>query len=153
MNSNRLLRARVPLVLVILILSALAQAGPPRSVVGVFEGRTPCGATAVQFTGFPSENCEKIKWRITFFQDAAGKPSTFAFKGTRATRQGKWTIERGAAANRNAVVYRLQCDPPGPSLLLMKVDDNLLLVMDQDRNLLVGNASWSYTLSRTDHTP
>jgi hypothetical protein len=123
------------------------------SVLGVFEGRTPCGATATAFTGFPADNCEQIKWRLTLNRDATGSPSTFVYKGSRTMRQGTWTIGHGMVSNPDAIVYRLQTRAGGPSLQLMKADDSILLVMDPGGTLLVGDASASYTLSRTNHAP
>jgi hypothetical protein len=121
------------------------------SLVGVFEGRTPCGRIATEFTGFPAQNCEKIKWRLTLYRDpATGNPTTYAFNGTRATRQGHWRIEHGAGAERNWVVYHLDYGRPPTVLSLLKVDDNVLLLLDGDLKVLVGDASWSYTLNRTD---
>ena len=37
-----------------------ARSARSDSVVGVFEGRTPCSAIALDFTGFPSSGCAKI---------------------------------------------------------------------------------------------
>jgi len=143
----------------------------PDSLVGVFEGRTPCGIIAAQFTGFPTEKCEKIKWRVTLFRDpGTRKATTYSFKGTRATRQGRWRIERGVGGDRNRVVYHLDYrGPPDrrtdldvrdrdiyqpadgglPKVLsLLAVDDNVLLLLDGGLNVLVGDASWSYALNR-----
>jgi hypothetical protein len=35
-------------------------------------------------------------------------------------------------------------------LLLLAADENVLLLMDSSRNLMIGDASWSYTFNRTD---
>jgi hypothetical protein len=143
------------------------------SLVGVFEGRTPCGAIATDFTGVPPENCEKIKWKITLSRDpTTGNPTDYAFKGTRATRQGKWRIARGLGGDRNRVVYHLDYSGSpnrrtdlnlrdsdiyhvadgGRSkvLSLLAVDENVLLLLDRELNVLVGDASWSYALNRID---
>src|SRR5688572_3122146 len=72
----------------------------PDSVLGVFEGRTPCSALAAEFTGFPLQNCEKIKWELALHHDArSGRPTTYEFKGTRATRRGTWSTARGAPSD------------------------------------------------------
>jgi hypothetical protein len=120
------------------------------SVLGTFEGRTPCGPIALQFTGFPAENCEKIKWKLTLYSDAtSGAPTRYEFQGTRATRRGAWSVVRGTAGNRDAMVYRLEFGPRGSTICLQTIDDRVLLLLDSDRRPLVGDASWSYTLSRT----
>lgn len=119
-------------------------------VIGVFEGRTPCGEPAVAFTGFPSANCEKIKWELTLYAEGSShQPAGYVYRGTRSTRQGTWSIGRGTAADPAAVVYRLHYDA-GRTLQLLRADDNVLLLLGPDLTLLVGDASWSYTLSRTD---
>jgi hypothetical protein len=61
----------------------------PDSVFGVFEGRTPCGTIATAFTGFPSQNCEKIKWRLTLYRNPmTGAPSSYRYEGTRTSHTG-----------------------------------------------------------------
>lgn len=124
------------------------------SLVGVFEGRTPCGVIAADFTGFPTRNCEKIKWRLTLYRDATtGEPTTYTFKGTRMTRQGSWKIEGVAGPKRNRVIFRLQYGMPAKVLSLLSVDDRVLLLLDRNLNVLIGDASWSYVLNRTDSLP
>jgi hypothetical protein len=119
-------------------------------VVGIFEGRTPCGEPAIAFTGFPATNCEKIKWELTLYaNDSSRRPAGYVYRGTRSTRQGTWSMERGTATDPDAVVYRLHYDT-GRSLNLLRADENVLLLLGPDLTLLVGDASWSYTLSRTD---
>jgi hypothetical protein len=121
------------------------------SLMGVFEGRTPCGQIAVAFTGFPSQNCEKIKWQLTLYRDASsGRPTTFLYEGTRTTRRGTWTTRRGSASDPNARVYQLAPASSGEPLFLLSVEDNVLLLLDPQLRVMVGDASWSYALNRTD---
>lgn len=129
-----------------------AGAAPAQDVVlGVFEGRTPCGAVANGFTGFPSVSCEKIKWELTLSVDANTRtPTTWRYRGTRTERAGRWEIARGTATNPDAVVYRLRDDSGETVLELQRADSNVLLIMGRDRKVLVGDASWSYVLNRTD---
>lgn len=124
------------------------------SIVGVFEGRTPCGPIANEFTGFPSQNCEKIKWQLTLYRDASTRrPTAFLYEGTRTTRRGTWTIQRGTASDPNAQVYRLTPALSGKVLSLLSVDENVLLLLDTELRVLIGDASWSYVLNRTDRKP
>ena len=117
--------------------------------VAVFEGRTPCGAIANGFTGFPSANCQKIKWRLTLFHDAGTRrPSAFLYEGTRTSRRGSWAIERGTPFDPDARVHRLTPAPSGKPLLLLSVDDKVLLLLDERLHPVVGDASWSYALNR-----
>ena len=62
----------------------------------------------------------------------------------------KWTIVRGTKTNPEAVVYQLEPDKPGGSLSCVKADDNILFFLDKERNLMVGNGDFSYTLNRSD---
>lgn len=130
--------------------SALARhrAMPADRLLGVFEGRTPCGPIAADFTGFRSPDCEKIKWRLTLYRH----PATYVFKGTRATRQGPWRAERAQGCAASRVVYRLAYDTPGKVLELLSVDDRVLLLLDGGGEVVPGDASWSYALSRTGPT-
>lgn len=123
------------------------------AILGVFEGRTPCGPVAIEFTGFPATSCEKIKWELTLYADpASGAPAGYLYRGTRSSRAGPWAVRHGAAHDPDAVVYRLRYDPDR-TLALLRVDENVLLILDPDLRVLVGDASWSYTLSRTDVEP
>lgn len=118
------------------------------SLVGIFEGRTPCGMIANDFTGFPVQGCEKIKWRLTLSRDpSTGHPTTYQYQGTRSTRQGVWNIERDAGPERR-VLYHLEYGPPAKILSLLSVDGNVLLLLDRNLRVLVGDASWSYALNR-----
>lgn len=119
------------------------------SVLGVFEGRTPCGPIANGFTGFPSQNCEKIKWRLTLYVEATTRrPTTFLYEGTRTTRRGAWEIRRGTPFDADAQVYRLTPEPAGRGVFLLSVDRQVLVLLDDDLRVLVGDASWSYVLNR-----
>lgn len=114
---------------------------------GIFVGRTPCGSIATEFTGFPAANCEKIKWEVTLYRDAAtGEPRSYRYRGTRTSHNGTWSVTRGSVSNPSATVYELQYDKG--VLLLLAADENVLLLMDRDRRLLVGDAGYSYTLNR-----
>jgi hypothetical protein len=144
MNRFHLLSFTMPLALT----AAVAQSRP--SVLGVFEGRTPCGRIAVEFTGFPGAGCEKIKWRLTLYQDSVtGRPTTFRYQGTRTTREGTWALSRGTPSDAGATVVRLTPAAPHPAIAFQKVDD-VLLLLDGTGKAVVGDASWSYTLNRVD---
>ena len=130
---------------------ATATPASSDSLMGVFEGRTPCGQIAVEFTGFPSQNCEKIKWQLTLYRDSSsGRPTTFLYEGTRTTRRGTWTTRRGSASDPNAWIYQLAPVPSGKPLFLLSVEDDVLLLLDPQLSVVVGDASWSYALNRTD---
>jgi hypothetical protein len=117
------------------------------SLLGVFEGRTPCGPIANGFTGFPSQGCEKIKWRLTLYRNPASKaPSSYLYQGTRTTHQGSWR----AAADSDRRVYQLSPSGAGEKLSLLSIEDKVLLLLNRDGGVLAGDASWSYALNRVE---
>ena len=122
------------------------------TVLGIFEGRTPCHTVVFEFTGIPPhEGCLKVKWQLTLYhhQDTAA-PSTYLFRGTGTVRTGTWTILRGTKTDPDAVVYQLRADDAQQLTSFLRVGDDHLFLLDGELNPLVGNALFSYTLSRTD---
>jgi hypothetical protein len=93
----------------------------------------------------------KIKWRLTLYQDqTTGAPSTYLYMGTSTIREGAWTIVRGTERDPDAVVYQLHLDNSQEPVSFLKADENHLFLLDRALNFLVGDALFSYTLSRTD---
>ncbi len=126
-------------------------------VLGVFDGRTPCQELARQLKVVTIPECIKIKWRLILFQDpATHAPTSYSLEGfvyRKPPRTGKWTILKGTKTDPNAIVYQLDPDTPQGFQSFLKADDNILFFLDQDRNLLVGNIYFSYTLNRADKVP
>jgi hypothetical protein len=120
--------------------------------MGVFEGRTPCPDIVFEFTKMaPYPGCMKIKWRLTLYQDqATGAPSTYLYQGATTIREGAWTIVRGTDSDPEAAVYQLHLDNSQKPVSFLKADENHLFLLDRELNFLVGDALFSYTLSRTD---
>ncbi len=120
------------------------------STSGVFEGRMPCADLVIEFTKFPATpSCIKIKIRLNLYRDAkTGDPTTYFLKGTETTREGAWTETRGTATNPNSLVYQLSLGTLERSISFLRMDDNHLFLLDEDFHLMVGDALWSYTLSR-----
>jgi hypothetical protein len=126
-------------------------------VLGVFDGRTPCQELARQMKVVTIPECNKIKWRLTLFQDpATHAPTSYSLEGfvyRKPPRTGKWAILKGTKTDPNAIVYQLDPDNSGGFQSFLKVDDSILFFLDGDRNLLVGNLHFSYTLNRVDKVP
>ncbi|AXY73301.1 hypothetical protein D3H65_04595 [Paraflavitalea soli] len=117
-----------------------------------FVGRSPCKAIASDL-GLPADPaCFKLKWSLKLYQDPVTfKPTRYQLR--RVVQgldliEGSWTIVKGTAADPNALVYLLDPGKPGYTLYLMKGDDNVLFFLDKQRNLLVGDSLFSYTLNR-----
>jgi len=122
------------------------------TVFGVFEGRSPCHGIARELKLPQHAGCTKVKWRVTLYQDPkTSAPTTYKVEGTlhrQSAREGTWSIVRGAKTDPNATVYQLNATPTEAALLLLKADDNILFILNQDREPMVGHADFSYTLNR-----
>jgi hypothetical protein len=126
---------------------------PGSSVLGVFEGRTPCHEIVFEFTKVaPYPGCLKMKWRLTLYQDqATGAPSTYLYQGTTTLREGAWRIVQGTDGDPDATVYQLSLDSSQQPVSFLKADENHLFLLDRALDFLVGNALFSYTLSKVDN--
>ena len=122
------------------------------TVFGVFEGRTPCQGIARGLKQSPHPGCIKAKWRATLYQNPeTSTPTTYKVEGSlfrESARKGTWSIIRGAKTDPNATVYRLDATQTQPALFLLKADDNVLFILNQNREPMVGHADFSYTLNR-----
>jgi hypothetical protein len=115
------------------------------TVYGVFEGRTPCQGVARALARTVAPGCARLKWRLTLLQNPADqKPATFKLEGSlfRSDRlEGMWSIS-------NTGIVTLHGPDRAPLVSLLEVDDDAMMFLDRSGNLLVGNASFSYTLER-----
>ena len=150
------------------LMSSLAP--PPASAIyGVFVGTSPCDAVSRERLGIPgSANCEMIKWNLTLFQHPSRlNPTTYELKftygmpqpntngliggGTTVATRGKWTMVQGTKSDPNAVTVQLVSKESEKLVSFLKLDHDLLHLLDSDRKLAVGNGGWSYTLSRKEN--
>ncbi len=131
-----------------------------------FVGSTPCDDLPRQFLGIPANSpCERITWQLTLLTNQNSRlpitwklVSTYGMQaqnapgfvggGTTVELQGTWAIVKGTKSNPEAVVYDLNADKPQKSMSFVKVGEHLLHLLNRDKSLLIGNASWSYTLNR-----
>jgi hypothetical protein len=132
-----------------------------------FEGVTPCSGVATPLPQIPAgTRCEQAIWQLDLFQEASsGAPTTYALHGAYGvprqgtpglaagskaiTMQGRWSVVSGTRPDPQAVVYRLDGDA-GASVSFVMLSPHLLHLLASDGTPRVGNASWSYTLNRTD---
>jgi hypothetical protein len=118
------------------------------SVYGAFDGRTPCQEFARDRNIEASTACTKIKCRLTLYQDSVThQPAAFKLYAKKIW-EGKWHIVQGTGTDARAIVYQLDPDDKSGPLFLLKGDDNVLFILDKNKNFLTGNASHSYTLNR-----
>ena len=124
------------------------------SVFGVFEGRPPCKEIAKQLHIPISGDCPKLKWRLTFYHDPVTKaPTNYKLEGSffsEKERLGKWTVLKGMPSNPKAIIIQLDPDKPEDYFYFLKGDNNVLFILDENKNLRVGNLDFSYTLNRVD---
>jgi hypothetical protein len=124
--------------------------GAVSNVAGVFEGRTACQALARVLALVVSEDCFKLKWRLTLARDQGTRArGTYKLEGTgyRAVpRSGTWAIR--TAPNDGRVLIQLDPDMSGGFLSLLRADDNVLLMLDRQGRFLVGDIHFSHTLNR-----
>jgi hypothetical protein len=119
------------------------------SVYGVFAGRTPCHEFMRALKLADRAACAKRKMGITLYHDpVTHQPTTYETRGMdKWSGKGKWHIIQGTPADPKATVFKLELDAH-TSLFLLKGDDNVLFILDSNKNFLVGNAQSSYTMNR-----
>ena len=134
---------------------------------GKYEGSTPCGDMPRAFLKVPvNDSCEFIKWQISMYKprgtsNSSGfiltaiygltQPNTQGFsRSAQFQSEGQWTIMKGMPGNSKAIVYRLVTTNKD-TLLLLELNREMLHPLDPSGRLMIGNAGWSYTLSRTDN--
>jgi hypothetical protein len=134
-------------------LSPLAT-GP--DVFGVFGGRTAAQGIARDLNIATDVNRNKLKWRVTLYQDPKTKAptrykveSSLHREGGVGVREGTWSVIRGV----RSVVYHLAATKTEASLLFLRGDDNVLFFLGQDGKPKVGNTEFSYTLNRHASAP
>ena len=137
-----------------------------KSMNKTFESMTPCNDEVKEMLGIPADfKCEMMKWTLTLSNDSKKEPSNFtliytyglAKQGTRGFSdgaktielKGKWTIEKRNSKNKNVIVT-LIADKSPLTLSFLQPGQNLLHLLNKNKQLVNGTAAWSYTLNRTD---
>jgi hypothetical protein len=134
------------------------------AVSGVFQGRPPCIEIAKQLKISTPADCIKLKWVLTLYHKPATlQPTTYTLTLLGAgdvikqadgnsyqqkSLEGKWTIIKGLKSDPDAEVYRLESGTE--TLYLLKGDENVLFVLDENKEFRVGNEDFSHTLNRVE---
>jgi hypothetical protein len=110
-----------------------------------FHGRTPC----LEFGEKPkSSNCNKMKWAVVLYADPkTNKPTQYFIRGTVLNHEGRtgtWVINE---SKDGRVIYSLNTEKGSPLYFVMP-DENVFIITDKQGKLLIGDADFSYTLSR-----
>ncbi len=124
------------------------------SVFGSFVGRTPCAAISRQLNRPVSADCRKLKWDLTLYQNPRTlAPTGYKLNGTLyrdRLGEGTWRIVKGSRTNADAVVYQLYSAKRQETLYFLKADDNILFFLNRERDFLVGDGDFSFTLNRAE---
>ena len=117
-----------------------------------FIGRTPCAEIAREIAMPPRADCNKMKWLLKLYlEPSVQQPAGFELSATfhrQSIIKGKWEMLKGRPGDPGAIIYQLHLDKPYEPIFLLKADDNVLFFLDKTLKPLVGNADFSYTLSR-----
>jgi len=131
----------------------------------VFVGSTPCSEHTSPLPGMSLDGgCELMLWNLILFRDETTHiPTTFKLScaygmsqqgtpglkngGTKLTIEGKWTILKDTRTGMGSIV-QFTDDKTKKTFCFVKINDNLLHLLDSDKHLMIGTAAWSYTLSR-----
>lgn len=122
------------------------------TLFGIFGGRTPCMSLVRALHITLNDGCQRLKWRVTLLQNASTRePTRYKIEGSlhHPAREGAWHIVHGTATDADAVVYQLDGTATEAPMLLWKADDNVLFLLDERKQPLVGTIDFSYTLSRS----
>ena len=128
-------------------------AGPSTdSIMGIFVGRTPCKEIARELDIAVTRDCQKLKWKITFYQHpVTHTPTTYEISRTLSRSEvlhGSWSILKGTKAHPRSEVYQLVSAKDGSKQYFLKGDENVLFFLDKQMKPLVGNELFSYTMNR-----
>ncbi|MBD0333261.1 MAG: hypothetical protein ICV66_11455 [Chitinophagaceae bacterium] len=120
------------------------QTAPKDSMA--FEGRTPCHDFP---EAHPATECIKMKWYIVLYADPkTQQPTTYHLNGTynrQGGKRGNWKITKGSDGR---IIYQLYSDKENAYINLLKLDENILVFVDEQEKLLVGDRNFSFTLNR-----
>jgi hypothetical protein len=118
----------------------------------IFVGRTPCTPVSEIYHLPVSNNCIKLKWKLTLYRDPVTLlPTSYSLSRTGHRErevEGRWTILQGREINSKGIIYQLDPDKSDISLFFLRADENLLFFLDKEFNPLVGDHNFSYTLNK-----
>jgi len=137
-----------------------------KSLKQTFEATTPCNDEVKEMLGIPADfKCEMMKWNLTLSNDSKMNPSIFNLvctygltkQGTKGFTdgaktielKGKWVNEKSKSKNSDIIITLFAENSP-VTLSFFQPGQNLLHLLNKNKQLVNGTAAWSYTLNRTD---
>lgn len=110
----------------------------------VFEGRTPCRGVEKLMIGETRPECYKKKWLIYLYKSSPDANLGTYRIGNVEPRTGKWSLKNNDAGK---TIYSLDLNN-GNTLDLLRVDENIVYIISEKGELLVGDHDFSYSLNR-----
>jgi len=125
-----------------------------KNVYGIFEGRSPCAQIDKLMGATLPAELDHLKWQVILYQDSVTRKSaTFSLTTEMFNRRpltGKWSIARGAKNNPAATLIVLNCERIDKKINLLKGNENVLFILDENLEFMTGDADFSYTLNRVN---
>jgi hypothetical protein len=124
-----------------------------------FVGSTPCDSWIKSTLKIPEASpCEFQKWELKFepgnlfslqVRYGMSKPNTNGFQndGTMIEIKGNYTVINPSPSSKKTVCLLSSPSLKSP-LPLLKLDNNLFHILNDKKELLVGNGGFSYSLNR-----
>ena len=117
--------------------------------------------------------CEVVKWKLELYRDAETPATglfilsnewgfhinnaTFETSGKNSGIKGKWEIVKGMGKYDKAEIYTFYPEKSGQTVSFLKMNDNLLHLLNKEQQLSIGSSEWSggwsNTLNRIDPLP
>ncbi|MCF0071166.1 copper resistance protein NlpE [Dyadobacter sp. CY261] len=132
----------------------------------IFVAATPCDAVPRELLSIPGDmDCEMIKWRLTLRHDPRNlgrddfklqytygmtKPGTRGFMGDGVGKEitGKWHMAENTGKTPGKRIFTLEPGASKAPVTFLQLNDKLLHLLDQQGNLMIGNAGFSYTFNK-----
>jgi hypothetical protein len=122
-----------------------------------FEATTPCDEFSKALLTIPAAHkAVMMKWSLALLT-----PTTYKLiytygmdkQGSREFSEGAITKEQTGTLTKSKFksteIYTLTASN-APSISFLKLNENVLQLLDANKNFMVGNGAWSYTLNRVD---
>ena len=129
------------------LLCLLAVCLTGRAKQSVYQGSTPAHFDVRKFLNISlTDSIDFIKWQLAIETDKYELNCRYGLAkgGTDGFTNEKQIRLAGTIARRGA---QFMLDADGRSFFLLQINSNLLHLLDQKQNLLVGNGGYSYTLN------
>lgn len=115
------------------------------AILAVYVGRIPCHA----------ESCDRLKVQLVLYRNPVDQAPTWYWLGVvgahgndRIVTRGRWVRQRGVAEYPESPVYALDASADPELRYFWRVNEDILLILDQGLRPKVGDGAWGYMLSR-----